>query len=575
MANLLRFTPKVLRQMRDDSESSLFLFETALWGDEDLTIDFHLPITLTLQSGEWKRLLMCMFRGSLKSSLMRAFVVWAGLFEKFVDPGEDFTCFYVMNKYENAKAFNKKIQDKFRYSKNAGLLQDLFSDPKIHPANPRIPSGFDGWNADQTTLVKRDPNSDTFFRFAGLDSAMESVHVSFLGCDDLEGADADKSDVPNDESRHFITQRAEYLLKKRDRDRIAVAGTPHGNDPLVHHLKELPGWTKIWKPIVKEDGSPQWPERASAAYIETQRARSRLSSEYRRGFEMQDLLLKRSSGQQEFDMQRIGANSYEIRGHMIGYPRMEFQDPNPENGWEVIGEAGYGWINVGHCNRFIHLDPLHRDPKDRRSPTPSSDRPSRWGIVVVAVSPDFHVFPVEEWIPENGTFDEAMATFFRFYRKWRPKAITYEAIGAQAWFLNHLRILEQTKYHGRLFSYSMTWDPSIVRLPAPSSRLVESWKKNQEKEKWIIEQLELPHNVGWLHLNRARTPELFQEHEDFGVTLDAIDGLDALAQGPEVWVAPPSPQRIHEIRFKEALKDRLRETDRYTGYRRSFNEEAA
>jgi hypothetical protein len=112
--------------------------------------------------------------------------------------------------------------------------------------------------------------------------------------------------------------------------------------------------------------------------------------------------------------------------------------------------------------------------------------------------------------------------------------------------------MERYKYE-KMVSLPAPWRKERFPLPRPSTMLIESHKHGAGKVEHIVHELQLPHNMGWLHLRgdaatgavHSSQLELYREHELLGTTEEeSFDGLDALAQGPEVWQAPMSPQAI-------------------------------
>ena len=268
------FNKQEIQKLRKKGQESLFFFQKGLLGDGDLDLSLHGNLCRLLQSHDWTRMMLVGFRGCLKTSTMRAWVWREGLYS--LEPGPDgipvpvdgftpnFSAFWIEQKFDNAVAHHQMTQAKFRYGPQAALLQDMFAD--------RIDGVFERWTTNKTLLVQTDANAEPFITIGSLDSKLEGGHKEAIVGDDLEGADADKSDVPNVESAKFVFDRAAHLLKERYKGRMLLSGTPHGPDPLAYKWKNAEAngstdnskrekWKIWWMPAIRDDGKSQWEER--------------------------------------------------------------------------------------------------------------------------------------------------------------------------------------------------------------------------------------------------------------------------------------------------------------------------
>lgn len=568
MANYLKLTPSRLKEMRAYGEQSLYYFARGLLGNDWLDFDLHDDLCAMLEGRppyfEWQFGLVCGFRGSLKSTVVLAEVLRRLLYRV------NYEVLWVEQKEENAILHHEKLQQELRIGKNAGLLQEMFSD--------RIPAGFEGWNKHQTVMVRTIPQAGPSMQVAGLESKMEGKHPHMIVVDDPEGADADKSDVSNDDAQRFIFERAEPLMKDKQTSQLLVVGTPHGKRPTVHHIRrseangstapaDRKDWCLWWKPIADADGKPAWPEKFPRSYIDKLERMAKQSPRMKRMVRTQYFLEEHGDESLGFDMDVIRRGQFEMdAGRALRYPAPRMESAPGLEGLIVPGVLDRRSVNIAYTRRFIHVDPAHRDPENRVGS--GKERPSDWAILVTAVAPDHHVFLLEEWISE-ATFDAAVRNLFFLYRKWRPYQVSYEPIGAQAWLQHMIPMLERTEYR-KLMSLPSRWAGPPGRLPSLSSRMVAVEKKNAQKAPWIVEQLEGAYSMGLLHVNEALTPITVSQHEMVSDTLAKIDGPDALAQGPEVWSAPPSPGATRIRRFKAHLERLMRPAHDLTGYRRPW-----
>lgn len=553
--NLVRFPKSRLVEIRASCSESFYAFAKGPWGDKD-----YGPLQRTLcdflqYDADFRRKLICGFRGSLKSSVVRAYMVWTGL--EIVN----YSWLLVEQREDNARAHLKKAQDKFTTGTQAALLQDMYED--------RIPPGLEGWNTGTLAFVKTDPNADPTITIAGIESKLESMHKDGIAVDDPEGADADRSESGNSEARKLILERCTPLLKSPELGQILVALTPHGADPTAWHIRNLEArdengtgsddnaerrrhlamWGIWWKQIRGLNGRSAWPQRFSDAWIDQQDRTLALSTEGRRMLDMQYYLKRSSSGASNFDLRKIAENYYDLSesGSVALYNGDEAREVDADHGHVYRFRSGRKSCSVGAMRVYLHGDPAHRDLKQVRA---QGYEPSKAAWVVVGVSPDFHAFVLDTWA-EFASLDKFAEAFFYLYRKWVPYQWTCETIGAQVWFLSHVKTLEQTRMQN-IHSMPRPWRQDTHRLPRPSTRFVEpddNRKGTTEKYEYIIRQLEVPHNMGWLHLHASQT-ELIGAHERFGVAETkkaALDILDALAQGPAVWTPPPSADAVRNV----------------------------
>lgn len=564
MTEIIHFPESKIREWRERAEVDLYFFQKFLLRDHFLHHPIHIPLCRFMEDKTKKRKVVCGFRGSVKSKTVQAWLLQQGLYN------DSWSALMVEQRERNAVRHVQSMQDKFIYGPTAGLLQDMYAD--------RLPHGFKGWNSGQIVFKKTSPNAPPFLRIGSLEGRLESDHVDCIVGDDLEGADAEKSDAPNEESMRFAEDRAVPLLIKPAEGFIIIVGTPHGSKPLVWELRKIadeqeerdPGnalnWTYWWQPVLDASGETVWPENFPSALINSLQIKARMNSNSRMMWDKQFMLRERSSSEGSFDMQKIEDNFFELKGgRIIRYPADEFDPTKLDDAGEYHSEREYKHVDLSACRFFMHCDPVHKDPSERLTKSPQEY--SKWGLHACAVSPDFHIFVLESWI-KDAPFDEFVEKFFQFYRRYQPIEWTWEGIGAQSWFKHHLRQLESTKYR-MLRSIPTAWRPGsrMDRISAPSTRIVELSTTGIAKEAHIAGQLEIPFHLGWLHLKSTNEP-LLEELTIFPNANHSYDGLDALAQGPGVWRPPISPEAIRAAKRREEVKRWMAQVDPYTGYSR-------
>lgn len=588
MPNILRFTPEKLRNLRTAARENPYFFGKALLGYKDLTPGFHHELIQFL-AGPGTRKAVCAWRGSLKSSCLRVVIWWKGL--NSWEPGtdgklytpdgfvSDYSCWYIEQKFDNAEDHHRMVQNAFIHGPQAALLQDMYRHRLQDARGDLIPR----WTARRTHLALNDPNAEPFITIGSLDSKLEGGHKHDMFCDDLEGADADVSDVPNKESARFVFNRAEYLLKEPTRGGITIAGTPHGDEPLMWLLKEMSEkgseWKTFWKPIFNSTGKSHWEERfPTKEYKLKVKIAREVGGELERGVDTQLLLAKRGKAKAQIDMQRVSAGLYEqeyirLQGAtrlMFRYPKLSFNQHfiDPETGAPKI-ETRIASVDAAACRAFIHADPAHKDKSERIT----DDVPSKWAIAVVLVAPDWDAFVTDIWAKRDSSVDEFLEIWLRYYMKWAPRvagSCTFDPVGAQTWIKNHLAMLEKWKYP-KLMSLATPWNPKPTRLPRPSTILVESHKHGTGKIENIVHQLQLPLHMGWLHLRKDRTTGaihdnhkmLWDELSQVGSNdTETFDITDALSQGPAVWQPPPSPEAVRNKLMRERLRQFVQQAER-------------
>jgi hypothetical protein len=549
--HLTKFDQQNLRKFRQKVEAEPFLLARGVFGLKDLTLDFHYPLIKQFSDLDWLRLLICAFRGCFKTSVMKVLVLW------YLLTHENTSCLLVEQRMENAESHIDEMQHMMRSS---SLFLEMFAE--------RIPPGFEGWNLQTILFNRTDPLAHKSLKCAGLDSKLESKHVDLLWCNDLEGADAQKSDSPNEDSERFIMERAIPLLKDPMNSRIVVEGTPHGNGPLVHKIKRLVGpgpadWKCFWMPIRDENSQPTFPERFPIAFIQQLDRAAETSTKARVMRDQQYDLKEHVDVGGGFDMRVIRDNFYRVdAGQLIVYKKRLV---NPDIFDPVTGkhesELVTATAHMGSLRYYIHGDPKHRRPEDMRW---NNKRDSLAAIGVVGVNWDFHAFVVDTWIKAAG-LTEFMDNYIRLYRKWNAySSPTFEAIGAQVWIRDYLRLIEKTSMR-QYITLPTAWRPGRRIMPRLSSRLQESHRESTNKELYIQESLEPWHNQGWLHLHESQHV-LIQHHEAFPSLQAACDGVDMLAQGPKVWKPPMSNRQEAILRQREERMAALNPPFPYTGY---------
>lgn len=478
----------------------------------------------------WNRAMICGFRGSAKSTWATiTYPFWRGVYVV------NFSTKLIENSSDNAKVNHfLPLIELLKRSARADYLNWLLSH--------RIPDGWEGTNSDQLVLLRTDPLAKPTLSYMGIDSKGEGSHTSMVVLDDPEGADADKSNVGNEEAFRAY-ERSTPLLVDPHTGQILLVCTPHGAKPLAYRQRRIHGWKteadnatsglKIWwRPILDERGKSRWPERFPPAVIDGLRKSTIWDTQY--------MLRERGGDASMFDMVAIKEALYEwadpITRKAIAYRAFSF---NPDD----ISDDGYvrpprvdASVNIKDLRMFAHLDPLHKTLATRRSPL-SKQRPAKAAIAVVGVARDLHAFLLDYWCDDTADIGKQAAELFRLYLKWECYKLTWESVGAQFWLKTWIENMEKQRMEwGRPLSTGFI---TGTRLPLPrlSTRLVEASKTIESKEDVHREVLSPWTNYGVLHLRQDQDEPLYQlenaQNEDC-----PVDIVDCLGQGPEIWSAP-------------------------------------
>lgn len=473
----------------------------------------------------WDYAVVCMARGTAKSFWVRMYAFWRCLYI------ENFSVLLISNSAKNAEKIHfKKLYDLITTSKRAEYIRFIFQH--------RFPPGLEGTNSEQIALIKTDSQADVAFSYAGMESSLEGKHPDLICADDLEGADAKKSLVPN-QAAYETWERVLWLPRFQARSQIVVVGTPWGRKPLVWRLRREARWKQesdnswthikiFWRPIRDENGKCIWPERIPEwkvdLLLKTPSART------------QFLLEEGDESDSLFDMAAITEAAFvwaNPEKTLIRYRAFKFDpDKLSEDGY-VVPEPMETLVPFTKLRFFIHLDPLHRMKAHRRSSF-TTERPTRAAIIVVGVAPDGHVFVMDTWVGDADLHQQA-SELLRMYRLWPAAKITWEAVGAQHWLASHVTSQE---------SKDPNWSKPIsngrvssgVPLPRMSHRLHEGEKTTESKE-WIFREILSPWlNHGVLHIRPDDVKgELWKQLENVMNEDVACDLVDALAQGPPHW----------------------------------------
>lgn len=543
MSHIRKFTPEKLKEMRQRSHESVFFFQRFLCGLKDME-DCHRPLSEFFQARHHFSVINA-FRGFFKSSLGLTFLLWEAL---------EHVNHEAMLQSQREKLAEELLERIVHIIDMKPLLVQVYAD--------RFPPNREKWNVQRLSLLRTNPAAGHSIIVGSILGKQESRHVDHIYCDDLEGADADTSDIPNEESIVFVDERAIPLLNDPVKGRITVVGTPHGPRPLVLELEKRSDWNSFRLPLHDENMQPAFPQRFPKSFCEDLAARAKLDRRARKLYATQYLLKPWEDDTGGFEIDLIDSFNYEItKQGYLKYPAMNIDlwKKDPETGLPKT-ERVWRRVHLSNLRFYVHFDPKHRDRDEMKG----NYRPTRSAILVVGISPDFHAFVVDTWIKDTGNMATQLLALTRNYELWNPKVVTYEAIGAQKWLKDQVQAEEK---RGQRYQYQARWSKQRgKRLRRLSHAMEESAGANKNKEHFIVEQLETWFSMGWLHLGKDQHE--LREHVRLVLSNShPIDGVDALSQGPSVWNPPRSVDERKVMEHRRLILEHMNPPMDHTGYR--------
>ncbi len=549
------------------SERNLYFFAKVVCGYTDFT-HIHKELCDSFDGRgdwgpDWTRAGIYWFRGAMKSSAVRA---WA-LREVLHRPNHAIR--YFGSSIDNAEQnFLRPLQLLFTETHGADFRRWLYRH--------RLPDDLKGWNTEEMPLKQTDAKAPIALTIKGVTSKREGYHGNDLILDDPEGAEAEKSNVEQVDALEFVSSMNPLLINPST-GRIVLVGTVHGNDPLAYrilyenldpHVGAPDGpiqwanrkrfWKISWKPVIGGDGLPVWPERFSTDTIEAIK-----KSTNARDFSKQYMLLREGGKGGWWSRSILQRNMarWKIPNRLIAYRALQ---PDLDL-WKREGKFKADWVD-----REVKPDELfffgHFDPKHKEKTTSyrrAKIRPSKASIVVVGVTPDFHMIVMETWSEEAG-FNAQVEKLRELHGKYGFRKLTHETVGAQAWLHDSLDREERANpYYGTVKVRGFLGVER--RVPRLSSVLEEDKRKtSMGKEEYIFDRLDPYISACQLHIMEGQV-ELMEQLLSGGEGNGYLDLADALAQGPPVWSPPAGTEQQAKQRHEQKLLSQI--GDKMTKYR--------
>lgn len=531
MVEVRHFTEEFRLEEIARAKRSLFYFCRAHLGFDRLH-ELHYELCSMLEGrapySPWIRGLVCAYRGSYKSTVCtQGYPWWRALFI------ENFSCKIIESTVDNAKKNHFiPMVNLWTSSPRAGYLQWIYQH--------RLPEGLKGWNTEQVEFIKTNPLAGAAISYWGVESRKEGWHGNLLVCDDLEGADAENSENASQLAFDVIGQ-CTPLLDEPARDQVLVLGTPWGRTPLMHRIRdsEYDGevdletqksrtWKIFWKPVMNDNGDVEEPKRFPTHVIKA------LSKEPL--WETQYMLWKKRAVDDIFRKDAIHEAAYtwvDPQRTIIEYPGFTFNIDQLSEEGHVIPELETCRVNVQDLRKYLHIDPTHKLHEEMKHQNKS--RPSEHAIAVVGVAPDSHAFLLEYWTMKEGGLEVVVPKVMNLARKWDVYRSTYESYGAQVWLPQFMEMYEKQQ--------RLAWMRTIASGGADRQKFMgamhvrlEASEKGQASKEWIFREILAPWvNHGILHFHAIEHAPVIHQMLHVDDESVAIDVIDAMSQGPEIW----------------------------------------
>jgi hypothetical protein len=250
-------------QLRELALADTFFMARVVLGYLDLQDDPHLVLCEFLDQQKWIRRLLLAPRGSLKSSLVLAWVIQQAM----RDPNT--SILYVMSSASLAEKVSRDVDAIFR--RNV-LLRYLF--PECIPNWEEKEQTT--WNLQTKIIPRSKASGNPTFYFVGVGTKIVGMHFKIIVLDDFIEFEASQSEEIMRSSVEWA-RGCEPILIKPTQDQILVVGTLWGKNDYYEQLsgyKQLRTNKKLFKAQgdpryvvmrrrAAEDGVAFWPQRFS------------------------------------------------------------------------------------------------------------------------------------------------------------------------------------------------------------------------------------------------------------------------------------------------------------------------
>src|SRR3990167_573214 len=379
--------------LRAECRKSLYFFCKAVLGFKNFTTGIHLPSANFVQDQSYKRKLLMLPRGFMKSHLATiGYSLWIIIQEKDESKGfrgTDERIFIANAVADNAKHFLFKIKSVIERNT---VFQWLFPE-----CIPDFTKSDNTWNITEATLPRTTDFPEPTFTAAGVGAAVVSRHFTRIILDDLINEDHVNSPELMRKSIEWYNL-VEPLLERTDENEIIVIGTRWAFSDLYSFIEETEGEYSETSPLgykkyirsAIEDDKPIFPERFDLR--ELQRLRDKLKSYL---FSCLYLNNPRQPDVNDFQLDWLQYYSFTEKGH-CKLTDGRVIDPND-------------------MDRICFVDIATSTRKDA----------DYSAIVTIGVDPARRVFLLEAW-RGRVTTKLLIDQILKFARRWHVRCVFYE-----------------------------------------------------------------------------------------------------------------------------------------------------
>lgn len=511
---VIEFTTEEYNHLRRKAKTDLFFLSYGILGYDSLTAGLHRHLCSWLMNtaGEQYRIVL-MPRGHFKTT-----IVTISDTIQIVLTDDNGDCPYPRNlgpegrvmlaheTHAGASRFLYEITGQFTANPT---LMGLFPECVPHPRRNRM-------NKEMLELPRQSTWAEPTIDTMGVGAKSQGRHYNRIKLDDIFGDKARDSKTEGEATLQWFDNIQAFLIKLA-RDGIDMAGTRYSLDDVwAHAMKVYEGQLLRYIRRIEEISPesdvplPIFPEH----------------------FPVNALKILRKN-------KKVWAAQY-VNDPIAG---LAVFDPSWKRYFQWVGPRRVA-IFTG-VERFVFntsdLDiVILADPAVDHEP----------GIVVTGTSPKLQVFVLES-IQEEMSPTKFVATLFQLVQKWWPRKVGIEKFT-----------------FGRIYESWLKREMQVRGVSFNIEQLTRPPEKSKTEHIMGLENyfsaLQIFFDQKWEGSDEEEN-NIALQFDQFGAT-DAVHMLDALAYGPQLWVAPLSREKQEE--FRRAEEEVMARIDPTTGYSR-------